>query len=240
MHVKYHKKNFKKNKLKNKNAILNKVTSAVPKLLSLVPLNDWSGPLAWQDLHRKMTPPLGTAGLAAQGQWYKKAHPKYSQTCPGKIKQIKRSLWGTTSSTGRLPTTSFSLRTILGITWEASAGAQTFFLVPFLPRSLSHTIQAMHPSRGQAQRLLGTKSQLSLPQWFIHPTHCPGKGNGTCGACRNMGWSIGTMARTCFMCCNSPNCWNDARRKIHGEAQEYRNISKGLDLNITHQDDFLT
>lgn len=34
--------------MKNKNAILNKVTSALPKVLGLVSLNDWSGPLAWQ------------------------------------------------------------------------------------------------------------------------------------------------------------------------------------------------
>lgn len=136
-----------------------------------------------------------------------------------------------------LPGTSL-LRTTLGITRGASAGALTFFLVPFLPRSLSHTIPAMHPSR----RLLGTKSQLSLPQCFTHPMDCPGKGNGTHGACRNTGWSTGTMAtaRTCFMYSNSPSCWNDASRKIHREAQDYRNTNKSLDLNITHQDDFLT
>lgn len=88
-----------------------------------------------------------------------------------------------------LPGTSL-LRATLGITWDAAAGALTFFLVPFLPSSLSHTIQTMYPDRGQTQRFLGTKSQLSLPQWFIHPTDCPGKGNGTHGVCRNMGWSV--------------------------------------------------
>lgn len=36
------------------------------------------------------------------------------------------------------------------------------------------------------------------------------------------------------------SCWNAASKKIYREAQDYRNTNKSLDLNITHQDDFLT
>lgn len=58
----------------------------------------------------------------------------------------------------------------------------------------------------------------------------------------SMGWSTGTVAtaRTCFRYSNFPSCWNVARRKIHRVAQDYRNTNKSLDLNITHQNDFLT
>lgn len=95
--------------------------------------------------------------------------------------------------------------------------------------SLSHTIQAKQPRRGQTQRLLGTKGQLSLPQWLIHPTDRLGEEMrhvehaGTCMEHGDSGHSYDLLYAL-----NCQSCQNGARKK---KIQDYRNTNKSLDLN---------
>lgn len=147
---------------------------------------------------QEVTPTSGTAGLAVQGQRHKSSYqvlpnqPRKNQTNEKEPVRNHYQYWEVSCNLFQALLYSGQPQ------GEASAGALTFFLMPFLPRCLSH-IQAMYPSRGQAQRFLGTKSQLSLPQWFIHPSTALGKEMGHMEHAGAWDGARG-QSRTCFVC----------------------------------------
>lgn len=187
---------------------------------------------------QEVTPLLGTAGLAAQGQRHKSSSQVLPKQ-PRKIKQIKKSLWGTTISTGRFPTASSWHFFTHDNPWDHVRCSCRCF--DFFPGAISPQLPvAHHPNnvswQGTDPEIPGNK-ESAVPTTMVHsPYWLPWERKRDTWSMQEHGMERGTVATamTSFMYSNFPSCWNDARRRKSMEKPKTTEIPIKAWAKILH------